>query len=204
MFKPMANRHNPYSSPVVAIENDSLPGEALPSLPIELTGDVSVANYMTAWRLANWTTVGLWIRYASRCLVAGLGLMFLLAAWGSYESEDLSNAKWQLFMAAVMFGCLVLIFVTIRHNVQRHLVAMDSRLGDSPLVCDAQGVHIQGGAIAMDYKWEGFEGYRSNGSAMVLYVTYPRMYLGLFAEHTASPKHWQALQALVSQELNSM
>lgn len=192
---------NPYATPNVMGQDTSPPMAVTPALPIELAGEVTVDDYLTAWRLASWTTASLWIRYAGRCVFAITGAIFLLAAWGSYISERWSDAKWQLLLGLMMFGCLVWVFVAIQRNVQRHLVAMDNRLGDAPLVCDADGVHIKGDVVAMDYKWEGFEGYRANDTTLILYITYPRMYLGLFAAHADSPEHWKTLCTLVEDKL---
>jgi hypothetical protein len=55
--------------------------------------------------------------------------------------------------------------------------------------------------MSSDFAWEAFDGYRTNGPVLVLYLTYPKLYVGLFEKHAMSSAEWQRLQALVASKL---
>ena len=177
---------NPFEAPKSAEAGTAAATSDHPTLPIELRGDLSVDDYLQAWRLANWTTASLWIRYAFRAILVIPGTLFFVLAWHSWQEKDWDSLPYEAGFGIAIFGCLGFLFYAIRRNVQRHLDSMDAKLGDSPLVVDEVGVHVHGDALSLDYKWEGFEGYRTNGPVMVLYSDYPRMYMGVFAKHAAS------------------
>jgi hypothetical protein len=196
------NTVNPFQAPADAEANAPSPGE--PALPITLTGDLTVDDYLAAWRLAKWKTADLWIRYTGRAALVVLGTAFLLRAWRSSQLADWNSVAMESAFGIAMLGCLAWMMLAIRRNVRRHIASTDAKLGDAPLIVDEQGVHVAGPAMSIDCKWEGFAGYRTNGPVLVLYADYPRQYVGVFEKHAASPTHWNFLKEFVGEKLSEL
>ncbi|MGI9455837.1 MAG: hypothetical protein ACR2NU_04705 [Aeoliella sp.] len=201
---PPAPEDNPYASPSPQ-EVESTPSQHANSVePIRLFGDTTVDDFMSAYRLAlrkSWT---LWLRYIMRAFFVLMTLFFLFEAYRFYLWGDWESARIMSAMSLGVVLCLVWGYFQVRRNVKRHLDAMDEKMGDAPAIVDDAGLHLHGVSMTSDFSWEAFDGYRANGHVLVLYLTYPRLYVGLFEKHAVPPADWQRLLDLVHRKLHPM
>ena len=192
---------NPYQSPADPPSVDLAAKECVPSSPIQLRGDVTVDDYLSIYRLAMWKTRTLWFRYATR-LFMGLGsIYFLYVDYQQYQAANWGGVKFTSLAAAWLVGSLLLIFLLTRRKIKRHLTAINAKMGDAPTLLDKAGLHMHGQTISSDFAWEAFDSYRTNGPLLVLYLTYPKIYMGVLEKHASSPEEWERLQQLVASRL---
>ena len=197
---------NPYQSPgTEATPVVAESGPVLADVVIEISGHLSLRDFLAAGRLSNSFMRRAITPWLIRPLLKGVALFVAMVVFGMWWFHDSSDQLFEWFLF-----CLPLILLIVfpsRAFIERRQLRQLARLGMGCFAytqshVDNVGIHITNSAITSIMRWEAFSGFRECPDVVVLYY---RGFLGewmvIARAKFKSEGDWQAFRQLVASKL---